>query len=256
VNGEAAGGAEADGVSVLCLAGDLPLRILIEPSEPTPGAAGSVDVDRVWEELCAANPRLFDGPILSVVGIDVAGACVRARRDSYKRLAVQPRAATGVELLSVTGILSVRVDDGAQRFLLGRRGRQTRSYPGLWELGPSGGIDPPADRIAEMDEAGIAAQLRREIREEIGFAGACEVGRPRALLHDRGARSWDVVMPVAVDASAIAGGPGAEHRWEYEQVAWHTRAELLELARTRPQTLIPPTLALIARLDALTGAAG
>ena len=81
------------------------LRILIDPAPAPPSSA---PVDAAWALLCAANPRLFDGPILSVTRSEPARAVIRCRRDSYRRLAVRPTVPTYTSLLSVSGVLRRR----------------------------------------------------------------------------------------------------------------------------------------------------
>ena len=78
------------------------LRVLISRAQaPEPTEA----VSREWARLCARNPRLFDGPVLSVLNFDQESNVIHCRRDGYRRLCVQPAVATGVRLLSVTGVL-------------------------------------------------------------------------------------------------------------------------------------------------------
>src|SRR5689334_13097137 len=94
--------------------GGVQVRIVDRPGPPTDVPA----VEAEWRRLCAINPRFFDGPILSVEGLD-PGREVRARIDRYRHLAVQPAVETGVDQLSVTGVVLSRAAAGDDRVFLG-----------------------------------------------------------------------------------------------------------------------------------------
>lgn len=183
---------------------------------------------REWDRLRAHNPRLFDAPILAAVGF--GPGVVRARTSTYFRLVVQPAVPTGTEQLSVTAVV-VRRDGDAPRVLLGRRGAQTRIYQSKWELGPSGGIDPPtgqgAGRAHELGWAEVCAQIRREAEEELGGADWVVPRRAWGVCRDFVARSADIVVECEWQGPKL-GGPNASsrERWEYDGLVWVTREEL------------------------------
>jgi hypothetical protein len=216
-------------------------RVRIEP----PGAAHapappSPAIDSEWQRQCATNPKLFDGPVLSVTGLD-PGREIRVRRDSYKRLAVQPAVETGVEQLSVTGIVLSRDARGREHVLLGRRGTQTRIYGGMWELAPSGGIDPPAPDRSSLCEGDLIEQLQREFVEETGIQSPLSALRPHALCQDLHARSCDIVFVCTLERfnhPPITAPDG----WEYQGLRW---AALAEIRRFESEHgVIPPTRAM------------
>src|SRR5262245_13445545 len=133
------------GIVAWPLNGELTVTVSRE-APPSPSGA----VTARWEQLCRENPRHYDGPLLSVVTFDPERGEMLCRRDQYQRLAVQPQVATGVHLLAVTGVL-VATDGGGRRYvLLGRRGKQTRVFGGMWELGPSGGVAPPPANVQSL----------------------------------------------------------------------------------------------------------
>src|SRR5690606_18540542 len=136
---------------------------------------------------------------------------LRCRRSRYHEVLLRRPGDQGL-LLSVTALLTC-----AGRVLLGQRGARLRSYPGMWEIGPAGGLDPAggqtsdgadvspspkaagrsAGQVPDASELGLAeihAALRTEVREEVGldldprsarFIGACA---------DEAAHSLDLVM--------------------------------------------------------------
>lgn len=199
-------------MKVVYLESDKPVRVDILPQAP---AAADARVDAEWERKRAINPRLFDGPVLSVLGI--SGNVITCQIDSYKRLVVQPEIETGVRMLSVTGVLIATDPAGRDRVLLGRRSHKTRMYGGMWQNCPAGGLDPVAG-ATQMNEADLAAELLREVKEEAGLEPATSTPpRPVAVIYDEVARSHDLIVPVEL-------GPVAElsttRGWEYDELKW------------------------------------
>lgn len=130
-------------VRVLNRAGALP-----EPDERTAPRVGSSSAKR--------NPRLFDGAILAVESIGFSSSngdvTIEAPHDRYQRLAVQPTVNNGVRLLAARGVVSASDVRGVERVFVGQHNARTHVYGGMWELGPSGGIQPPG--------AGVGVELR------------------------------------------------------------------------------------------------
>lgn len=187
------------------------------------------EIDRAWEEMARENPRLFDGPFLSVERFDPsraaagAGVCARftCRVERYRRLAVAPRVETGVRMLALTGVVTARDASGSLHVLMGLRAGQTRMYGGLWEFAPAGGVDPPAPG-GTLDEAHLARTLAHELEEEVGLpAGSIGACAPVMVVLNEEARSYDVVMraelSIGLEEAARRARAGS---WEYERVEW------------------------------------
>ncbi len=227
------------------------LRIVVEgarPVRPTP------DVDAEWSRMRAANPRLFDGPILAVDRFG-PGEPIRCRSDSYKRLAVQPRVATGVEQLSVTALVTGRDRHGVERALLGRRGMTTRIYGGMWELAPAGGLEPAPGGTGVLTLADVQTQLLREAHEELETGTELIPGEVVAAVRDVRACSLDLVIACGVKEGGGPTGDGAEssppgeaRSWEYAGVAWPSRDDVARLLRDQPPSVIAPTRAVLTLL--------
>ena len=219
------------------------LSVRIEPApdqRDDPARAQAVDAE--WRRRCAANPRLFDGQILSIVRIE-PGEPIRARRDSYKSLTVQPEIETGVEQLSVTGVVLSRDESGAEQVFLGRRSGQTRVYAGMWELGPSGGIDPPPANRPDLSEQYLIEQLRREFAEETGCASPLSDIRAAAVCQDFTARSHDIVFTCR--AENLRPSPESHpDRWEYDRAQWVPVRDIAQFDARNSAEIIPPTRAL------------
>jgi hypothetical protein len=202
------------------------------PTSPCPTRAGAArtpstdEIDRAWGRLCAQNPRLHDGSVLSVREIDVRNsvATLRCSADTYKRLSVQVLGVpTGVEQLSVTGLLIARDAQGREHAMLGRRHRETRIYADRWELGPAGGVDIRA----AIDLDALRAQLGEEMREEAGLTDGASRAGPIMLVRDTIACSLDVLMRVEmhepVEALRALHAHQTHDRWEYDEILWLAR---------------------------------
>jgi len=189
--------------------------VTIEIDPAPPPAPDGAERER-WDALVGENPRHFDAPILAFESYDGLSGVIRARRERYARLALQPGLATGVTILSVTGVITALDERGEPCVLLGRRGASTRVYPGLWELAPSGGIDPvDADTLTLHD---IRAQFAQEASEELGLDLDPSPARPIALQPDIGGRSVDLVLRLDTGAPIDSLRPGVS--WEIDAHRW------------------------------------
>lgn len=214
---------ESGGVTLWAIDGLRIERVEGGDLSPDPGAAVE------WRRLCAANPSLFDGPIAHVESFDADTGLIRWSRRGYRDLAVQRAVDTGTWQLSVTALLVA-----GERVHLGRRSERVHVYPGLWEFGPSGGIDPPE---GEIDRAELAAQAQREIAEEIGLS-VRDGGRLIAVFRDDRARSYDVAIRFDLDGVPELG----EGDREYDGSRWVAIDELRRFAGAEP--LCPTALVL------------
>jgi 8-oxo-dGTP pyrophosphatase MutT (NUDIX family) len=238
-------------VEIVPLGSEPSLRVVISREDaPEPSEAAR----REWDRLAVINPRLFPGQILAFLGLDELRREILARRDSYVRLAVQPTVTTGARLLSVTAILLALDKDGREHIFLGKRADSVRAYPGLWEIGPSGGVGVPPRAVTELDADLIAASALDEIAEEIGLTAAGVEGaadgaavlapQPAcALLRDHGAMSDDIVVPIRVGVPLER--VVLERNWEYSQTRWVPRDAMAAFGSGPGETLIPPSAALL-----------
>ncbi|MBX3382191.1 MAG: hypothetical protein KF864_01655 [Phycisphaeraceae bacterium] len=192
------------------------IHAIISRDRPPPPTRA---VEEEWAKRTAANPRLYDGPLLAVQQYDHELARITCRRDGFMRLAVQPAVPTGVRLLAVTALLSARDDGGREHVLLGRRSPQTRIFGGMWEIGPSGGVSPPPAAIEHMDLACLSARLSEEISEEIGLDVVC-TGTPVAYVRDLVASSDDLVLRFSLGRLADAAHLARPANWEYTETIW------------------------------------
>jgi len=228
--------------------------IRVEPALPqSPEVAARIA--RTWDELRAANDRFYDGPILRFISLDAQHGELLCRRDSFRTLAVSPRLGLGVRQLGVSGIITARDHAGAQHLLLGRRGAETRIYPGLWEVAPSGGVKPPPPNIDRLSLHNLALALAEEADEELGMTLDPNAAQLLAFLRDEVACSDDAILrfelPSAIDPRRAACPLAAEAagRWEYIDSAWIALGDLSAFARDHAAAIAPPTAALLRWLN-------
>lgn len=204
----------------------------------------SIEVEDVWDHLCAEKPRLFDGPILAFLSEDKG--LIRARRDTYKRLVVQSESKSLIQppvmQLSVTGVLVARDAQGRPNVFFGKRSEDTRIYGSLWELGPSGGLDPPKPDVRALDEFAVIRQLQVECRDEVGITGVFTSHDVLGLIDDPIAMSTDIVVRLDLQRK-VHELIASTSNWEYAETRWVPADELLEFGKA--ERTIPPTAQLI-----------
>ena len=217
------------------------VRITLAP--PTP-IHDSHEIESCWDQLCAERPRLFDGPILSFLSEE--SGLIRAKHDTYKHLVVQTERPELIEppvmQLSVTGVLIAHDKENKPHVLLGRRSDDTRIYGSLWELGPSGGLDPPTPAVTSLDEISVIRQLQIECQDELGIKGVFTSHGILGLIDDHLAMSTDIVVRLDLQRK-VDELIASTSNWEYIETLWVPADRLVEFGEQN-QT-IPPTGTLI-----------
>lgn len=219
----------------------LPLRapLRIEVSGTLPSRDPRIESE--WAEACVSNPRLFDGEILAVDAIDAPTGVVRASPERFAHV-VCPPPGRSTTILSVTGVVESTLD-GEPCVLLARRGASTRSYPGMWELAPAGGVHvPKLPTTLGLDD--ILGTLRAELAEEVGVTKPLRNTRAVAFVADGAASSVDIVLRATLDGPAPALFIAAERAWECTQAQWVVLERVAEFLQSAPGGFIEPTLAI------------
>lgn len=205
------------------------------------GSAADPEIDRCWSELVAANPRLYDGPVLLVDRSEPS--VLHARAGRYRELATAAALGRSLRSIGVQGIVRGRDAAGDSYLLLGRRGGQTRIYGGLWENAPAGSLVPPEISVSELGLPDFAAALQAEGLEELGLDLSRAAMRVDALLDDPEARSLDIVLEVLLDRVIEPGGSicRTAGTWEYVDSAWVELDVLRHWAQRHAHAISPPT---------------
>ncbi|MFG0313969.1 MAG: NUDIX hydrolase [Phycisphaerales bacterium] len=190
-------------------------------------------IDDAWAKLCAENPRYFNSPMLSFESSSSHNADIVASVRPYMLHAVRDTIDVGISLLAVTAV--VVLDD---RVLIGKRSTHSHRYGGLWELGPSGGIDGP-DHADAIDREGLLAEALREVEEEAGFFPEVIRHHAVALIHDHLVGSADIAVVMEIKAPQAL-----RVNWEYDETRWVTLDELVAWCDQKSTEIIPTTIAL------------
>jgi len=229
------------------------LSIVIEAAAAENPSARQHALEARWAEMTAANPRLFNGPILAFDRYDATTQTIHAKIDEFKHLAVSAafpddgfRLAPPITILSVTGVLTATTNDGARCVCVAKRSHSTRVYGGQWELAPSGGIDVPNNNPGPLFDGSLAANaLKIELAEELNLdAHTCDWPSARllGLVLDEQSGSLDIMFhvehtpPLSAQADTPSVQPGLwpareNASWEYEAVRWVLIDELPEFVR-------------------------
>jgi isopentenyldiphosphate isomerase len=213
-------------------------------TEPAPQFEWTDQHEKVWTRLCAANPRLHDGPIWSVSRANSSEVVVHA--DRYKRLAVQSDESIGnlgVRQLGVKGLTVSADQAGAQRVLIARRGWRVRTYPCEWEIAPAGGVGAGVPLSVES----VLSALGAEAREELGITvdASSSAARFIAVIEDDTASSVEIIVRLFWPAPFDAAWKMPESReaaWEYSAAKWLTSDDVwFTLDDRSGEPLTPPT---------------
>jgi hypothetical protein len=231
-------------MEAFAFASPAPVRVVVSAQEPP---ANSAAIDAAWAKLLAANPRYFDGPMLSVLHIDRETCTIHTRRDRFSRLAVQPPLNTGVRICSVTAVLTARDGAGSLHVLLGKRSPQTRIYADMWELGPSGGLSVPPPALSELDQAAIFSHLQDEVSEEVGLHIA--TGTAWGITRDDIAKRDDIVFICDCGDLLAARAHTSAANWEYTAVQWLATRDVAAFDAKHAEAIIGPTRALFRALE-------
>lgn len=224
-------------MSVTLLPLRAPLRIKVSGTLPSRDPR----IESGWAEACASNPRLFDGEILAVDAIDAPAGVVRASPERFAHV-VCPWPGGTTTILSVTGVIESTLD-GEPCVLLARRGASTRSYPGMWEFAPAGGLHVP-ESPATLGLDDIMGTLRAELAEEVGVSGTLLGAQAVALVSDEDASSVDIIVRASLDGPAPGLSIPAEHAWECAQARWIAVDRVAEFLGSAPGGVIEPTFAI------------
>ncbi len=157
------------------------------------------EVDNIWANAQAGRAKpLFNGQVFSV--LEIGDDEIRGRFVEYKYFIAQRRRAElfpalQIRPLAITGILRA-----PGRIVFGRRAAGVTQEPGLWELLPSGGLDPGCRQgDGRLD---VERQLLQELKEEIGLeAAAISKIRPFCIVEDLEQHVFDIAAELTTDSS-------------------------------------------------------
>lgn len=153
--------------------------IVLEPGLPAFAMARRGEIEAHWQARLAANPALFNGPVLGFERVSVAGgrlSAVARRMDFATLLALLDWRPAGVDLFNLFGAAAIFSSDG--RLLLGRMSGWTAN-PGHVKF--VGGTPDDSDVTAD-GRVDLVGSIARECAEETGLDVADAVGAPSFLV--------------------------------------------------------------------------
>ncbi len=210
------------------------LRVEIDPDRVfDPNSALEELVMNVWRvEKAERGDSLFDGTIFSADV--VTPTLIRGHWIPYRYALTayrHPEAvkAAGVLPLAVNGLTRCR-----GKVLLARRSPYVAASPNMWELAPSGGVDPEAIQGNHID---VKRSLLQELHEEVGFSEE-EIAHlsPFAVVRDESSLELCFWVDLKDDAMERFDPPIDEYR-DFEWVSpeeWAAFSEgksILEITR-------------------------
>ncbi|MDX3232546.1 NUDIX hydrolase [Streptomyces sp. ME19-01-6] len=140
---------------------------LVETAPPELTDAQRAAMNRRWEEMTAANPTLFDGPVVVCTKVewkDPGTMVLSWCRATYRLLVLRLDPDHAVPAPSLFASVAQPTTDG--RLLVGRMAALTVGS-GRWQL-PGGTIEPPTGDAGLVADA-LARHAARELAEEIGL---------------------------------------------------------------------------------------
>ncbi|MGW7362957.1 NUDIX domain-containing protein [Streptomyces sp. NPDC054841] len=139
---------------------------LVETAPPELTDVQMAAMNNRWEEMVAANPTLFDGPVVVCTGVewkDSQTLLISWCRATYRLLVLRLDPDHGVSVPSV--FVSVARPTNDDHLLVGRMTASTIGS-GRWQL-PGGTVEPPTGN-ARLDVNALARHAARELAEETG----------------------------------------------------------------------------------------
>ncbi len=216
-------------------------------------------IEAVWEAALERNPQLFNAEILMMRRWekDSAGNLrIFTAWGNYKML-LASRSVSAlqdvVRPVGVSGVMICHVDDvesettlvSKTALVFARRSSTVASYPGYWELMPSGSISRHTAQKDASTHIDILAQILEEFEEETGFSTdiITEIS-PFTLIFDKQANIYDICVRLHISWTQNTVIKRFQGNNEYTEVACITLPQLPNFLRHHAETLVPTSIAL------------
>jgi len=210
---------------------------------PLPSAL-EARIDAIWTLASArvaagGAGQLFNGQVFSIDAI--APDCITGHLTEYRRLVAQIEDHTLFADLHIRSLAACGVLCCTGGVVIGRRPEAAIYQPGMWQLCPAGSVDASArSPNGTMD---FRAQLRTELREELGFwpevigeiTPLCVVEHPGSHVSDFG-----MAVRTSLDPDAILEAHRTSGNGEYDPLRIIAVADLSGFIRWAGDTLVPP----------------
>lgn len=200
-------------------------------------------VDAIWEQQkLIYGDHLYNGQILSEIEYtehELIGELVEYRYHVAQIHAPELLPYLKVHTVSVTGI-TYSGDD----VLIGQRSSKVAEYRDMYELAPSGGIDPAA---IEGDRVDLLKQVGIELHEETGLDSEAIVHiEPMALAIHLTKKSFEFCIKIDIDPTKK--DLMKIHNEEYQKLMWIHKDEVRAFADSHLNTFVSLSTQLISNL--------
>ncbi|MFD3328402.1 NUDIX hydrolase [Streptomyces sp. NPDC058701] len=140
---------------------------LTETATPEVSPEELLAMDRIWEAEIARSPHLFDGPLVTCVGLEwqQRELVLSWARATYRHRALRRLRGYGGWRPSSVFVTVLQPTDTGE--LVVGRGSASTAAPGRWQL-PGGSAEPPAGD-GPLDLLVLRRHAARELVEEIGI---------------------------------------------------------------------------------------
>lgn len=184
-------------------------------------------VDSLWKDELKSGKELFDGEVffLNRIGDSLEGSFLSYRYVLAVGLRPELREQFPGKPLGINGITRLE-----EQVLFAKRSQKMALYGGLWELAPSGTVDPLSQLNGKVD---LVHTITNEFREELGLnPSIIRRIHPIGFYLDQEAGTYELCLELRLNAK-----PEIRLSSEYSEYRWVHREELSDL--TRPGDCVP-----------------
>lgn len=221
----------------------LPFNVTVETSNrskvPSPLQA---EIDQIWNEERLTKPYLFDGDSLTLSRFDSQGAkCVLT---PYRSIYATKKSKALRKSLNLNGLAISGIMVFQDELFVGQRSQQVTSYPGYFELAPSGGL--AEEFVLPSGQVDFMGQLLSELNEEVGIASDQVLTHKFvAVVYDHDDDCFDIGYELTLKSRPKCNESGFVPNSELTQLFGIKKAQVPEFVKKYRETIVPTTLALL-----------
>lgn len=198
------------------------------------------DIENIWQRESKIPGRyLFNGKILSLVNLEKDKLICEFVE--YKYYLAQLRDPSLERFLNIKTVCVSAITLAGNRVLVGHRARSLTVHPGLYELAPSGGIDPTALENGKID---LIKQYMVELEEETGILkDHVKKVNPFALLYEPTMRCYEICAEIHIDPNHTDVSKGTHE--EYDELFWLPMQDVPKFIINYRDRIVPLSLWLL-----------
>lgn len=225
---------------VIPLTDDFKIIINHSPSLPLIPHTIQEHIEDIWKkEIVRTRGRVFNGQLLSAETLhhhELHGHFVE-----YKHLIAQLRDPSLKEILNVQPICVCGYTLAGDSILIGKRAAHVTDYPNLYELVPSGGVDPSA---IVRDQVNIIHQLKIELKEEAGIEeNMIDSILPSFLIICSESCTYEICAKIELNTEVK--NREAERDEEYTELKWIPKTMIKKFIQEQQEKIIPLSLQIL-----------